>query len=83
MLCIGLGNPVPTVSLYLDGHLVRSDNIRHLVTTIFNSSRVLNNVGCSATNGKVSNFGCKSYLMSYENAVIILLYPNNIHTIEL
>ena len=54
VLCIGLGNPTPTVSLYLDGHLVRSDDKRHLVTTVFNASRVLQKVGCSASNGMVS-----------------------------
>ena len=50
-----MGNPVPTVSLYLDGHLIRSDNKRHLVTTVFNASRIVKKVGCSATNGKVGN----------------------------
>ena len=66
VLCIGLGTPLPTVSLYLDGHLVRSDKKRHLVTTVFNASRVLQKVGCSASNGMVCyRYHIRRYFMRF------------------
>lgn len=51
IFCLALGNPVPTISLYIGGHLVRQEIGRHMVTTIQNISRDMDQVSCYATNG--------------------------------
>ena len=79
VLCIGLGNPVPTVSLYLDGHLIRSDNQRHLVTTIFNATRVVKKVGCSATNGDNADYSEKNLDIRYHPKITSIKQRNAFH----
>lgn len=45
------GNPAPTISLYVGGHLVRQDTSRHMVTTIHNVTTDMEHVSCYADNG--------------------------------
>lgn len=49
--CLALGNPVPTISLYIGGHLVRQEAGRHMVTTIQNVTRDMEYIVCYASNG--------------------------------
>lgn len=51
ILCLAMGNPAPTISLYVGGHLVRQDTSRHMVTTIHNISTDMEHVSCYADNG--------------------------------
>lgn len=51
IFCLALGNPVPTISLYIGGHFVRQEIGRHMVTTIQNVSREMEHILCYATNG--------------------------------
>lgn len=51
VLCLALGNPAPTISLYVGGHLVRQDTSRHMVTTIHNVTTDMQHVSCYADNG--------------------------------
>lgn len=51
VLCLALGNPAPTISLYIGGHLVRQDTSRHMVTTIHNITSDMKDVSCYADNG--------------------------------
>ncbi|XP_055693632.1 Ig-like and fibronectin type-III domain-containing protein 1 [Lutzomyia longipalpis] len=51
VLCLALGNPEPTISLYVGGHLVRQDTSRHMVTVIHNVSTDMEHVSCYADNG--------------------------------
>ncbi|XP_034111306.1 Ig-like and fibronectin type-III domain-containing protein 2 isoform X1 [Drosophila albomicans] len=51
ILCLALGNPAPTISLYVGGHLVRQDTSRHMVTVIHNVSADMEHVSCYADNG--------------------------------
>ncbi|XP_037031427.1 Ig-like and fibronectin type-III domain-containing protein 2 isoform X3 [Bradysia coprophila] len=51
ILCLALGNPAPTISLYVGGHLVRQDTSRHMVTTIHNVTTDMEHVSCYADNG--------------------------------
>lgn len=51
VLCLALGNPPPTISLYVGGHLVRQDTSRHMVTTIHNVTTDMQHVSCYADNG--------------------------------
>ncbi|XP_067642607.1 Ig-like and fibronectin type-III domain-containing protein 1 isoform X2 [Eurosta solidaginis] len=51
ILCLALGNPAPTISLYVGGHLVRQDTSRHMVTVIHNVSADMEHISCYADNG--------------------------------
>uniref|UniRef100_A0A0K8SXU6 Ig-like and fibronectin type-III domain-containing protein C25G4.10 n=1 Tax=Lygus hesperus TaxID=30085 RepID=A0A0K8SXU6_LYGHE len=51
ILCIAMGIPMPTISLYISGRLVRQDVTRHMVTVIYNVSRDMNHISCYADNG--------------------------------
>jgi hypothetical protein len=51
ILCIAMGTPLPTVTLYLDGHPIRSEVTRHMVTNIHNVTRDMGLVSCYADNG--------------------------------
>ncbi|XP_055384146.1 Ig-like and fibronectin type-III domain-containing protein 1 isoform X3 [Condylostylus longicornis] len=51
ILCLALGNPAPTISLYVGGHLVRQDTSRHMVTVIHNVTSDMEHVSCYADNG--------------------------------
>jgi hypothetical protein len=44
-------DPLPTVTLYLDGHPIRSEVTRHMVTNIHNVTRDMGLVSCYADNG--------------------------------
>jgi len=41
VLCIAMGSPKPTVTLYLSGHPIRSEVTRHMVTTLTNATRFM------------------------------------------
>lgn len=51
ILCIAMGTPMPTISLYISGRLVRQDTTRHMVTVIHNVTRDMNHISCYADNG--------------------------------
>lgn len=51
VLCIAMGTPTPTISLYLSGRLVRQKTTRHMVTVISNVTRDMNEISCYADNG--------------------------------
>jgi len=51
VLCIAMGTPMPTVTLYVDGHPIRSDVTRHMVTVIHNVTRDMGHISCYADNG--------------------------------
>ncbi len=51
VLCIAMGTPLPTVTLYINGHPVRSDVSRHMVTVVHNVTRDMGDVSCYADNG--------------------------------
>lgn len=74
ILCLALGNPAPTISLYVGGHLVRQDTSRHMVTVIHNVTKDMEHISCYADNGygipmqamKKVNISCKFYCMRTE-----------------
>ncbi|XP_021707105.1 Ig-like and fibronectin type-III domain-containing protein 1 [Aedes aegypti] len=51
ILCLALGNPAPTISLYVGGHLVRQDTSRHMITVIHNVTIDMEHISCYADNG--------------------------------
>jgi len=51
ILCIAMGTPLPTVTLYVDGNPIRSDVTRHMVTVVHNVTRDMGQVSCYADNG--------------------------------
>ncbi|KAL1497939.1 hypothetical protein ABEB36_008819 [Hypothenemus hampei] len=51
VLCIAMGNPLPTISLYISGRLVRQETTRHMVTVIHNVTRDMDQISCYADNG--------------------------------
>ena len=51
VLCVAMGTPMPTVSLYVSGNLIHQEKTRHLVTVLTNVTRSMNSVTCYAENG--------------------------------
>lgn len=51
ILCIAMGTPMPTISLYISGRLVRQETTRHMVTVIHNVTRDMDEISCYADNG--------------------------------
>ncbi|XP_017783380.1 PREDICTED: Ig-like and fibronectin type-III domain-containing protein 2 isoform X2 [Nicrophorus vespilloides] len=51
ILCIAMGTPMPTISLYISGRLVRQEITRHMVTVIHNVTRDMDQISCYADNG--------------------------------
>ncbi|XP_068081772.1 Ig-like and fibronectin type-III domain-containing protein 2 [Anabrus simplex] len=51
ILCIAMGTPMPTISLYISGRLVRQEVTRHMVTVIHNVTRDMDQISCYADNG--------------------------------
>ncbi|XP_060866861.1 Ig-like and fibronectin type-III domain-containing protein 1 [Metopolophium dirhodum] len=51
VLCIAMGTPSPTISLYISGRLVRQETSRHMVTVIHNVTRDMDEISCYADNG--------------------------------
>ncbi|KAG8287269.1 hypothetical protein J6590_042606 [Homalodisca vitripennis] len=51
ILCIAMGTPMPTISLYISGRLVRQEVTRHMVTVIYNVTRDMDHISCYADNG--------------------------------
>ena len=46
-----MGTPSPHVTLYLNGHPLRTEVTRHMVTNIHNVTRDMEHVSCYADNG--------------------------------
>ncbi|KAK9885477.1 hypothetical protein WA026_010969 [Henosepilachna vigintioctopunctata] len=51
ILCIAMGTPMPTISLYISGRLVRQETTRHMVTVIHNVTKEMDQISCYADNG--------------------------------
>jgi len=51
VLCIAMGTPLPTVTLYINGHPLRSEITRHMVTMVHNVTSDMGHVSCYADNG--------------------------------
>ncbi|XP_064105777.1 Ig-like and fibronectin type-III domain-containing protein 1 isoform X2 [Macrobrachium nipponense] len=51
VLCIAMGSPPPTVSLYISGLLVNQNVTRHMVTVVPNVTRNMTDISCYADNG--------------------------------
>lgn len=51
IICIAMGTPMPTISLYISGRFVRQDITRHMVTVVHNVTRDMNLISCYADNG--------------------------------
>ncbi|XP_049803084.1 Ig-like and fibronectin type-III domain-containing protein 1 isoform X1 [Schistocerca nitens] len=51
ILCIAMGTPMPTISLYISGRLVRQEVTRHMVTVVNNVTRDMDQISCYADNG--------------------------------
>ncbi|RVE49896.1 hypothetical protein evm_005489 [Chilo suppressalis] len=51
ILCIAMGTPTPTISLYISGRLVRQEVTRHMVTVIHNVTRDMDEIACYGDNG--------------------------------
>lgn len=92
ILCLALGNPTPTISLYVGGHLVRQETSRHMVTVIHNVTTDMSTVSCFADNGygvpmqasKKINISCKCdgfwvFKFNFLKLLIFILYsrPKN------
>lgn len=51
VLCIAMGTPMPTISLYISGRQIKHETTRHMVTVINNVTRDMNYISCYADNG--------------------------------
>jgi len=52
VLCIAMGTPAPSVSLYVSGMLAHTEKeTRHLVVTLHNITRHMRQLSCYADNG--------------------------------
>ncbi|KAK7081529.1 hypothetical protein SK128_028299, partial [Halocaridina rubra] len=51
VLCIAMGSPPPTVSLYISGVLIHQNVTRHMVTVVPNVTRDMTDISCYADNG--------------------------------
>ena len=51
-LCVCSGNPTPTLSVYINGVLVKREEKRHLTYTVNNIQRQVSSITCYAINGK-------------------------------
>jgi len=49
--CIAMGTPLPTVTLYINGHRIRSETTHHMVTMVHNVTSEMDHVSCFADNG--------------------------------
>lgn len=58
ILCIGVGIPVPTTSVFVNGKLMKKEKQRHVAYTLVRIRRNITNVGCYADNGY--GFGAQS-----------------------
>ena len=46
VLCIAMGTPLPTVTLYINGHPLRNEITRHMVTMVHNVTSDMGHVSC-------------------------------------
>lgn len=51
VICVAMGTPMPTVSLYISGVLIRQEKTRHMVAVLSNVTRSMNHITCYANNG--------------------------------
>ncbi|CAG2121418.1 unnamed protein product, partial [Medioppia subpectinata] len=52
VMCIAMGTPVPTTSLFINGILVAKLDSRHLAFTLTHVTRNLSSISCYAVNGE-------------------------------
>lgn len=51
VICVAIGTPMPTVSLYISGSLIKQEKTRHMVAVLSNVTRSMNHITCYANNG--------------------------------
>jgi hypothetical protein len=51
VICAAMGTPMPIVSLYISGKLIKQEKTRHMVAVLSNVSRSMNHITCYANNG--------------------------------
>jgi len=51
VICVAMGTPMPTISLYVSGKLVQQEKTRHMVTVLSNVTRSMDQISCYADNG--------------------------------
>ncbi|ODM96583.1 Ig-like and fibronectin type-III domain-containing protein C25G4.10 [Orchesella cincta] len=51
VVCVALGDPTPTISLYINGKLIKQQKNRHLTQVVENITREMDIVSCYADNG--------------------------------
>lgn len=51
VICVAMGTPMPTVSLYISGQLIKQEKTRHMVAVLSNVTRFMNEITCYANNG--------------------------------
>ena len=51
IVCVALGDPTPTISLYINGELIKQQKNRHLTQVVDNVTRDMDVVTCYADNG--------------------------------
>ena len=51
VICVAMGTPMPTISLYISGTLVKEEKTRHMVAVVSNVTRAMNLITCYAENG--------------------------------
>jgi hypothetical protein len=51
VVCVALGDPLPTISLYINGKLIKQQKNRHLTASVENITREMDIVSCYADNG--------------------------------
>lgn len=51
VICVAMGTPMPTISLYISGQLIKEEKTRHMVAVLSNVTRFMNEITCYANNG--------------------------------
>ena len=51
VICVAMGTPMPTISLYISGNLIQQEKTRHMVSVISNVTRSMDQITCYADNG--------------------------------
>jgi len=51
VVCVALGDPTPTISLYINGELIKQEKDRYLTQVVPNITRRMDVVSCFADNG--------------------------------
>lgn len=51
VICVAMGTPMPTISLYVSGNLMKQEKTRHMVAVVPNVTRSMSLITCYAENG--------------------------------